>query len=423
VSALYRTLRAAYGGLPREAWLVAALELINCSGCMVLFFLTLYLTRRLGFSMEQAAWAMSAFGLGSMVGTYCGGRLCDRVGAYAVLQASLAAAGVLYLALAFPRSPVGVAVTLFVLAVTSQALHPASATITASVCPAADRARGFALNRLATNLGISIGPLAGGYLALIDYQWLFRVDGLTSLAAAGLAFACLPRTGPRAASESTNGSAHENAEPAGTSPWRNRGFVVLLPLAFGLGAIFNQIFSTFGPYLREAYGLDEASLGRLIAVNTALIITIEMPLMHALRAAAPTRVLAVGGALVGLGFGLMPFGHSGAWATFTVVVWTLGEILSMPTLFSLVAARAGRAPQGEYLGLTSLAFATSSLVGPAAGLALYARAGGDSVWYTCLTVGALLGLGFVRAGGEWRWGLSPSRLEGLEEPLRPPANG
>jgi predicted MFS family arabinose efflux permease len=387
-SAVVRTYREAYGGLPRAAWLLALLELVNRSGMMVLFFLTLYMTRQLGFSVVQAGYVMSAYGLGSMLGTYFGGRLCDRLGAYHVQKLSLATSAVLLVVLQLPRSPWLLALLALALAAVQDALHPANAAATAQLCAPELRAKGFALHRLAGNLGISIGPVVGGYLAQRDYRALFWADGLTTLAAAGLALLFLRSAGPHV--DAGSGP----AVPART-PWRNRGFVRLLPLVFGVGLIFAQFFTMFPLYLRSAYGLPESSVGRLIAVNTVLIVAVEMLLMHALRHRRPEGVVAVGTVLLGLGFGLMPFGAGATYAAFTVVVWTFGEMLTLPTLMSLVTLRSDPAALGEYQGLTSLGFAAASTLGPILASWLYAAAGGNSVWYACGGLGLLLGAGFA----------------------------
>ena len=41
----------------------------------------------------------------------------------------------------------------------------------------------FAVNRLAVNLGMSVGPAVGGYLAEINFPSIFRVNGAASFAA------------------------------------------------------------------------------------------------------------------------------------------------------------------------------------------------------------------------------------------------
>jgi predicted MFS family arabinose efflux permease len=388
-----RTYREAYGGLPRAAWLLALLEVVNRSGTMVIFFLTTYATRKLGFSVVQAGYLISAYGVGSMLGTYLGGRLCDRLGAYHVQKLSLGASAVLLVLLQLPRSLWLLALLVLALAAFGEMLHPANAAATAQICTPELRPKGFALHRLAGNLGVSIGPVIGGSLALIDYKWLFWVDGLTSLLACGLAFVFLRSAGP-------HGEAHAVASGTAIPVWRNRPFLRLLPLVFGIALVFAQFFSTYPLYLRLHYGMPESGVGRLIAVNTLLIVTVEMLLMHALRQHAPARVVALGTLLLGLGFGLTPFGNTTSFAVCSVVVWTFGEILTLPMLLTLTTLRSDPAAMGEYQGLTSLAFATATTFGPVLGTRLWEAAGPAWVWYACAALGAAIALGFARIAGE-----------------------
>ena len=66
-------------------------------------------------------------------------------------------------------------------------------------------------------------------------------------------------------------------------------------------------------------------------------------LINALRKKSETGLVALGGALIGIGFALLPFGRGFGFAAMTVAVWTMGEILSMPFASTIVAARAGDA--------------------------------------------------------------------------------
>ena len=373
------------------------LELVNRSGMMVLFFFTIYMTRKLGFTIVQAGSVMSAYGVGSMLGTYLGGRLCDRLGAYHVQKLSLGGSALLLIVLQWPRSPWLLALLMLGLAdaAFSDALHPANASATAQMCTPELRPKGFALHRLAGNLGVSVGPVVGGSPALLDYRWLFWVDGLTSLAACALAIVFLPRAGP-------HGDARAKAAPASRPAWRNGAFLRLLPLVFGIGLVFSQFFSTYPLYLRLHYGMAESGVGRLIAVNTLLIVAVEMLLMHALRQSAPARVVAVGTLLLGLGFGLTPFGRTAPFAVLGVVVWTFGEILTLPMLLTLTTLRSDPAAMGEYQGLTSLAFATATTFGPLLATRLWDAAGPEWVWYACAALGASMALGFARMRSEER---------------------
>ncbi len=388
LSRLARYYRDAYAGLPRAAWLLALAVFVNRAGMMVLFFMTLYLTRQLGYTVPQAGRVMSAFGLGSLLGTYFGGRLSDRLGAYTIQKLSLSASGVLLIVLSFPRSLATIAGLMFLTAAASEALHPANATAYAQICPPELRPRGYALNRLAANLGISIGPVAGGYLALWSYRSLFWVDGLTSLAAAALVFFVFRTAGP-----------HGHGRPPyvgpARNPWRDRVFLFFLIQVFGVALVFSQFLSTFPLYLHEVYRLPESRIGALVAVNTLLIVAVEMLLIHRLRHHPEALVAAVGAVLLCAGFALMPLGRSFGYAALTVVVWTLGEMLASPTISTIAANRADPASQGRYQGLFSLAFAVAMTVGPSVGTRVYSSLGGDALWFGVGAMGLAIGLGLV----------------------------
>src|SRR4029077_20335537 len=72
--------------------------------------------------------------------------------------------------------------------------RPASLTIFGDLVAPERRKTGFAINRLAINLGMAIGPAVGGFLATVSLRWLFLADGVTSLVAGAiLAAATFPR--------------------------------------------------------------------------------------------------------------------------------------------------------------------------------------------------------------------------------------
>ncbi len=250
------------------------------------------------------------------------------------------------------------------------------------------RTKGFSLSRLAANLGLSIGPVVGGYLALVSYKWLFWVDGVTSLVALGLFHVFFSiQAGPV--------SAHaENSTPA-SSPFADRVFLLIWVLSFLVGIVFSQLFATFPLYIRQVYQLKENAIGQLIAVNTVQIVLIEMLIIHALRGHEPARVARVGVLALCTGFALMPLGRGFVYGAFTVVVWTFGEILTLPLLVTLVAGRSGPAGQGRYLGLLGLSFALATIVGPLAGSRVYDSAGPDVLWFGCGVLGVILVGGFT----------------------------
>ncbi|MCX6566667.1 MAG: MFS transporter [Candidatus Aminicenantes bacterium] len=378
----------AYSGLPRQAWILALAEFINRCGFMVLVFLNIYLTKHLGFSLIQAGQILSAYGLGSIFGGYLGGHFCDRLGVRNVQLGSLILSGTLLIGAGYASTFGSILILLFLYGIVSAAIFPANDTAMTRICSGNMLTKGFALRRLSANLGITFGPVIGGFLILLDYRWLFWADGLTTLASA-VVIAALMKSIPAGAGTGPGGG----SRPA-RSPWRDRPFLAFMGLLFILMVVFSQLFSTFNLYLNSAYGLAENRIGPLWAVNTVLIVLIEMVLIHALRNRSEVKIVALGGALIAIGFALLPFGRGFGYAAFTVIVWTMGEILSMPFTATITAARAGNAV-GRYMGVYSLMFSSAMFVAPYVGNWLYAKIGGDALWPLAG------GVGILAAAGIW----------------------
>jgi predicted MFS family arabinose efflux permease len=404
----------AYRGLPRRAWILFAVNLINSSGSMVFFFLSLYLTREIGLTTARAGQALSAYGFGSLAGAFAGGWLADRIGSIRVQKLSLAVCGVLLIVLGQARTLAGILPLLFAMALFAGMLYPANATSMAKICPPGLQVKGFALNRLANNLGATIGPAVGGALAVHSYGLLFWADGLTSLAAAAV-FALLWRgaavsarasgamgksgSGPKG-DEPANGVGGPTADPPpaavskSRSPWQDGPFLLMMLIFFVWSVVFIQVLTTFPIYVRNVYGLAENRIGQLYAVNTVLIVLLEMILMEKIRKYPLTRMINLSFILLGIGLGLMPLGRGFAFGALTVAIWTFGEMLSMPLVTALIARRADDSNRGRYMGLNSLAFSLAFVVGPAIGTAVYDGLGADAVWYACAAICALIAVAF-----------------------------
>lgn len=393
------TYREAFSGLPRQVWWLALATLINRSGTMVIPFLALFLTKERGMTSAEAGVALALYGLGGVGGSWLGGWFSDRIDPRRLMAGSLAGAGAGFLILDHLEHRAALLALLFLTSLVGESFRPANLAALSNVSSPADRSRSFALNRLAINLGMSVGPAVGGFLALIDYGWLFVVDGLTCLAAAAFlafapAFSGMGRVGGRSASPLSG-------DPA----LRERidgPLVAFLLLLAVLAMIFFQSTNTYALTLNEHYHFSEAWIGLLTAINTLVIVAFEMVLVHGLRSRDPVRVVSVGAVFTCLGFGLLPLGRSYAFVAGTVLIWTVGEMLSFSVASAAIANRASDANRGRYLGYYTLVFAVALVLSPLAGTWIYERLGYAAVWYGCLALALPLGGGFWWVSLSWR---------------------
>lgn len=177
----------AYGGLSTASWVLALIIFINRSGTMVIPFLSIYLTSSLNFTLVQSGWVMGAFGLGAVCGSFLGGWLTDKIGNFKVQILSLIAGGVMFLILGQIKDFYPLTIFIFCVSLISEMLRPANQLSIASYAKPENVTRAFSLNRMAINLGFSVGPALGGLLAALSYDLLFIADGITCISA-GLVF-------------------------------------------------------------------------------------------------------------------------------------------------------------------------------------------------------------------------------------------
>ncbi len=381
--------KASYSGLASSAWLLSSIILVNRIGTMVIFFMTLYMTQKLHFSISLAGKMIGVFGLGSLVGAYLGGWLSDKIGSIKVQIYSLFLTSAGLIVLAYLQNPFEIGIALFLVATATDAFRPANSTTMAAICSEKDRARGFALQRLAVNLGVAIGPAVGGYLAKINYSYLFWVDSLTCLLA-GILLVVFQN---KIIFRSTDSGSHTD-KPA-LSIFKDRTLLTILALLFPLSMVFYQIFNTWSLYLEEFIHLSEDQIGLLFTVNAVIIMLVELPLIHGLSRCKPLKIISMGTFLIGAGFMLMPFGSGYYFIAFTVVLWTFGEILTFPLTVTMIANLANDSNRGKYLGSYTFLFSLAFVTGPPLGAWVYSAIGPNYLWYSAGIIGSIVCLGFL----------------------------
>lgn len=378
-------------GLPREAWVLCVSTLVNRCGTMVLPFLVLYLTESRGLSPARASLVLSAYGIGGLFVGPLAGRVADRLGALRIMRWSLLLSGGLLLVFPALASFWAILGLTLVLAAVTEAFRPANLSLLSQVVAPEQRKAVFALNRLAINLGMSVGPAVGGLLAGVSFLLIFWVDGATSLLAAlTLIFGfSAGRQGPAAPREREGGGAERAA-------WRDPalwGFVAaLLPVLL----VFFQLNSTLPLFLVRELGQRASAFGFLLSINTLIIVLVEVPLNLAIAHWPHRRTMALGALLTGGGFGSYAFA-SGFWSAVpATVLWTFGEMLLFPGTAAYVADLSPDSRRGEYMGIYTMTFATAFTVGPFAGTLLYSSRGAPALWLVSASVALVSALLMAR---------------------------
>ena len=355
---------------------------------MVLPFFVLYLTREKGFSAAAAGSFVLLYGAGSLVASPLAGRLADLWGPIVIMRASLLLSGALLLGFPFARSGAAIAAMTVLLSMTAESFRPANLTIFGDLVAPEMRKASFAVNRLAVNLGMSVGPALGGLLATLSFRWLFLVDGITSLAAGVILVLSTFPPHRRTGEAGDVGDALADLAHGGDAH-RDRRLLLFLAAFFPVMIVFFQHISSMPLFLVENLGLSAAVYGLLFSVNTVMIVVIEVPVNLATAEWPHRRTLSLGALLCGIGFGALAFTWNFWSVAATVVVWTFGEMLLFPGMADYLTAIAPPRRRGEYMGLSQMTMGLAFTLGPWGGLQLLGRFGGRTLWLTMLACGVV----------------------------------
>ncbi len=373
----YRFYVGSFTGFSREIWLLTLVTFVNRAGTMVVPFMSLYLTKDMGLSLKQVGWIMSCFGAGSVVGSWLGGRLTDRLGFYDVMIGALLTSGLAFIGLQFVRGYLPFCIGVFVLMVLADGFRPAMYVAIRTYARPENRTRAITLIRLAINLGFSLGPAIGGFLiAHSGYAGLFWVDGLTCLAAMAPMLLGLPRK--RARSE-----AHAARRTDGRAPYRDAPYVFFLLTVVLTSIPFLQYFSTVPLFYSEAHDLSEEYIGFLLGANGLIIFLVEMPLIKYCedRGFKLFPILRFSVLLFVLSFLVLNLVPNVPFLWVGMLLMTVGEMLNFPFMNRFAYDRADHGPPGAYMALFTISWSVAHIVGHTLGLNLVDQLGFTSTWY------------------------------------------
>jgi len=367
-------IKNAYGGLDRTMWLLALIQFINRSGTMVVVFLSVYLKDDLGFSLGQVGTVMALFGAGSITGSFFGGRLIDKIGFYRIMFFSLFFGGLAFILVGWVRNFAVLAVAMFFMSAISECFRPANMAAMSIYSKPETYTRSVALSRLAMNLGFSIGPAIGGFLASIDYNLIFWVDGITCLIAAGILKMYIKE---KRAPKKEKAEAHVSSK----SPYMDKIYLLFLPICVFYIVSFFQFFSTMPLYYKDVEHFTEIEIGWLMALNGLIVAVFEMVLIYKFeKKTSLYNFIAWGSVLLILSYISLVFWGGWWWLAFLTIVISFSEMLALPFMNTFMNNRAPVESKGQYASLYVMAWAVAQIITPLIATNMIALSGYNGLW-------------------------------------------
>ncbi|SFW73239.1 Predicted arabinose efflux permease, MFS family [Sinomicrobium oceani] len=374
----FKKYMASFGGFSREIWFLTLITFINRAGTMVLPFLSRYLKEDLLFTYGQIGWIMVCFGLGSMAGSWLGGKLSDKIGFYKVMVFSLFTSGIAFFTLQFITGFYGLCIAMFVIMTIADMFRPAMFVSLSAYSKPENRTRALTLVRLAINLGFAAGPAMGGLVIIhMGYSSLFWIDGASCVIAITL-FRILVREKKKTPEDDTDNTLSKTGIPV----FRDKPYWVFLFITFVIGMLFFQLFTTLPVYHKEVYGLSEFQTGLLMSLNGLLIFLFEMPLVSAIEKAGVTKakLIFTSTLLFTLSFLVLLYPGQTAILIISMIIITIGEMIGFPYTNAFAMSRASKGREGRYMALYTMSFSLAHIWSAKTGMEIIDRWGYNANW-------------------------------------------
>lgn len=375
----YQTVFLEIKAFPSVFWLVISATLVNQIGNMAFLFLVLYTTQYLKFSLIQGSFVFASFSGSMLFSSLFGGTLIDDLGVGRVMISSLIVNGLALLFFSFIHNFILCILLCLIWGGASGLYRPACQTLISHLSPTHLYKVIFSIYRLSLNLGMSIGPAVGGYLAMHSFISIFMVNGIANLLASIILIIGLFGSDLLKFKESTQTKKISAFKYLKYDPVLRLFVFGMIPILM----VFFQHQSTLSLFIHHNLNLPLSFYGLIFTVNTVIIVLFELILTISIINLPYRFNFTLGSFLIIVGFAGTYFATLGWHIILLVVAWTLGEMILLPSASSYVAEIAPKSKLGIYMSMYSTCSNLSMFLGPWSGAMIMQQFGSKFLWIAC----------------------------------------
>lgn len=368
--------------------LIAGSGMVAIARGMSLTFLAIRLQQ--DFALGPAAIGV-LIGAGPLLGAAVSpfaGTISDRIGRRIVLTMALLFAGAGLVGLGLAQSVAAFALAHIVSSVAAAVYEPVSRALMSDAAPEKLRLRVFSWRYLVINAGWAVGPMIGIAIGA-NSPLPFVIAGIVHFAFSAAIFVIVPNIAARSANE------RDTAQAPGFrrlgAALRDRRLLFYVGGGILLMAVYGQWSVTLSQYLTTNLAEGMKIFALLVTTNAAVVVLATAPARYLIERIGPLRAMVLGCLLfVGgeLGFAIST---SATMLIGFMVLFTIGEVLVVPSEYVLVDRISNDDNRGAYFGAHSLC-SVGNFLGPLlGGLALGALGGqGMFLLFAILSAGSAL---------------------------------
>ena len=299
---MFTRFKKIYREFPPLFWVVVTVRFIDGIGGTLLFpFFALYITQKFNVGMTQAGILLGISSLFGLVGSMVGGALTDKFGRKQLIIFGLIFSALSTLGFGLVNDFSILYPLVIVVGLLSSISHPAHEAMIADILPEKKRQEGFGILRVVGNLSWIIGPTIGGFLANINFFYLFVIDSIISCFVAVIIFRTIPETKPAP-------HAHEKSESflqtVGGYRFvlRDTAFVSFIIANIIMLGVYQQMYGSLSVYLRDNHGINPQGYGFLMTTSAITVVLFQFWVSRLIKKRPPFLMMAFGTIFYMIGF-------------------------------------------------------------------------------------------------------------------------
>lgn len=301
-----------FSGLTKKSWHGIFICLLETTATGIAFYISIYLVVNLHFSVVIAGLVLSSYGIGTVLGGLVGGLLSDSKSPNFVVIISLLLECFLFSTMPFLTNIKAIIIDVLILGISAYMFKTANTIQVVSAnqnLSASMRLKSINVLYTASNVGLGASAVLIGILANFGFSYLFFGAGMMTLLLAiyqtmYMGNVQVKESEPTIANSVTDGDENYTKRPV------KKVILVILASLFIVGLIISQRRTTYSIYIHDLfpqYGMH--GLGLLYAINPAMIILLQTPLVNKLKNFNKFYIVGIGAAFMGIGTWLLSYGN------------------------------------------------------------------------------------------------------------------
>jgi MFS family permease len=352
------------------------------------------MTDKLGVSLTIATLLLTVQSIASVVGAGVISPLMDRFGRKKAMAVSLVTTGAMLAAMAASDQLEFWIVFIALNGAVSPIYMTGVNTMVADIVDEERRTEAYAIMRTIANVGIAIGPVVGGIIAVTSIETIYFSAAIVNILIAGLMVVLISETMPKLK--------HKNDEDEDKNYGMGYGFILQdrVFLTFALAFIFVQVgyvqmFMLLPLYVSEQFDLQPSEYSLVFTINAAMVVFFQYVVTRETMRFPVLPTIAVGAVFYGIGITSVAFGSTLPAFLLSMAIITIGELIITPTAIAYVARIAPVEMRARYMGLFGVAFPVAMGIGPLMGGTISDTYSPAATWYAAGAIAFIGALFFV----------------------------